>query len=82
MSDSTFNLSTNEQHVTGKRKEEDITVAAQAAIAHREQEVLIAIVAVARKTLYEARVCSPLLRRKRRSSPIIWNSNSLLPKGS
>jgi hypothetical protein len=61
MSSSSSNLSVDEQQaaaVAAKRKEDDATVAAQAvvAIVHREQEALVAVVAVARKTLDEARV--------------------------
>jgi hypothetical protein len=63
MSDSTSNLSVDEQQTTvaaaaaAKRKEDNAAAAAQAAAAtaHREQEALVAAVAAARKTLDEAR---------------------------
>jgi hypothetical protein len=59
ISDSTSNLSVDEQQVTAtaKRKEDDAVAAAQAATttAHREQEALIAVMTVACKTLDEVR---------------------------
>jgi hypothetical protein len=60
MTGSTSNLSINEQQAvtaaTAKRKEEDATSMAQAAVTtvHQERETLIVTVAVARKTLDEA----------------------------
>jgi uncharacterized protein YqgV (UPF0045/DUF77 family) len=59
MPGSTSNLSVDEQQaiVIVAKKKEDVMAAAQAAATtvHRDQEALIAAVAVARKTLYEAR---------------------------
>jgi hypothetical protein len=62
MSGNSSTLSVDEQQatiVTTKRKEDNAAATAQAvaAIAHREQEALIAIVAAARKTLDETRMC-------------------------
>jgi hypothetical protein len=62
MSDNNSNLSNidgQQTAVAAKRKEDNTAAAAQAiaAIAHQEQEALIAIVAAARKTLDETRMC-------------------------
>jgi hypothetical protein len=95
MPSSTSNLSIDEQQaavataaaVATKRKEDDAAAAAQAAAAtaHREQEALVAAVAAACKTLDEARArehAAPSLGKRRRPSPVTWNSSSPLPKGS
>jgi hypothetical protein len=87
--DNTSNLSVDEQQATTtatKRKEDDAVVTAQDVVmtAHREQEALIAAVAIARKTPDEARArerAPPSLGKRKRPSFITWNSSSPLPKG-
>jgi hypothetical protein len=58
-----------------KRKEDDATAAAQAAAAtvHQEQEALVAAVAVARKTLDEARACE-------RTAALTWEKEKTIAR--
>jgi hypothetical protein len=77
MSDSTSNLSVDEQQTAAatKRKEDDVVTAAQAAAAtvHREQEALIAAVAAACKTLDEPRA-------RERAAALTWEKEKAIAR--
>jgi hypothetical protein len=77
MSDSTSNLSVNEQQAVAaaKRKEDDVAPVAQAAAAtaHREQEALVAAMAAARKTLDEARA-------RERATALAWEKEKTIAR--
>jgi hypothetical protein len=75
MPGSTSNHSVDEQQAAAKRKEDDAVAAAQAAAAtaHRGQEALIAAVAVARKTLDEARACE-------RAAALAWQKEKTIAR--